>query len=121
MSRVQSSRLEQRGATLRSCVPAARMLRQRLEKRPGDLRFFMTLSALVFVLGLCMVPPALAQDVNPQIPMELSTILGSTPPTQAAGVAIGTLCQKLKTPPTEPTAMGDLKARCNEIVANRSS
>jgi uncharacterized protein YhjY with autotransporter beta-barrel domain len=113
MFRVKPPRFEQRRLALGSCVPNTRLLRQRLEKRAGDHRFFMTACALVFVLGLCMVTPVLAQTPA----ASLSTLPGGTPPINATGFAIGTLCPKLldiKPPPTGAT--GDLTDRCTEMV-----
>jgi hypothetical protein len=71
-------------------------------------------SAFVFVMGLCLVTPALPQSaVDPAI--ALSSIPGGTPPINATGVAIGTLCPKLV--PTTG-ARGDLQQRCTEMVVS---
>jgi outer membrane lipase/esterase len=69
-------------------------------------------SAFVFVLGLCMVTPALAQ-LPPAT--TLSTIPGGTPPINATGFAVGNLCPPL---PRGTGAQADLKERCTEIVVN---
>jgi outer membrane autotransporter protein len=86
------------------------MHRQRLEKRAGDLWFFMMLSALVFVLGLCMVPPVLAQTAPDLINFN------GTPPQNAAALAIGTLCPNLPQSPIGATK--DLSERCGEMAGN---
>src|SRR5438034_6517977 len=95
MFRVKPLRSEQRRLALGSCVPDTRMPRHRLEKRAGDLRFLMTSSALVFVLGLCMVTPVLAQTpVGPEIE-KTKNFTGGTPPENVTSGAIGTLCPPL--------------------------
>jgi uncharacterized protein YhjY with autotransporter beta-barrel domain len=62
-----------------------------------------------------MVAPALAQN-----PAEiLGSIPGGTPPVNATGFAIGTLCPPLASLSVPPTgARGDLTKRCTEMVVN---
>jgi uncharacterized protein YhjY with autotransporter beta-barrel domain len=71
--------------------------------------------AFLFVMGLCLVTPALPQNaVDPAI--ALSTIPGGTPPINSTGFAIGTLCPKLN--PQSTGATGDLQQRCTAMVVN---
>ena len=91
MLRRTLSRFEPGRLTLRSCIPCNRALpRVPLNRESNPLSLVMSF-AFLFVLGFCMVTPALAQN-----PAEaLSSIPGGTPPINATGFAIGTLCPKL--------------------------
>ena len=113
MLRETFSRFEPGRQTLRSCIPCNRALpRVPLNRESNPLSLVMTF-AFVFVLGLCLVTPALPQSTgDPAI--DLSTIPGGTPPINATGFAIGTLCPKLS--PQSIGATGDLQRRCTEMV-----
>jgi outer membrane autotransporter protein len=113
MFRLKPRGFEPRRLALRSCVPDTCMLRQQLERKAGDLPFLMTLSALVFGLGLCMVTPVLAQT-----DAALRAFTGGTPPENAAALSIGTLCPKITGLPTLTGATDDLQKRCTEIWRN---
>jgi outer membrane autotransporter protein len=120
MFRVKPSWIEQSRAALRLSVLNTRTHRQRLARRGRDLRFLMTASVIACVSSLCLVTPALAQDPN----AILSTIPGGTPPINAAGFAIGTLCPPLAMGRSArgsgafTGAQNDLIDRCTEMVVN---
>ena len=106
-----SSRFKPGRLTPRSCIPCNRVLQGVPLKIESNLVSSVMSYGLVFVFGLYMVAPALAQN-----PSEiLGSIPGGTPPVNATGVAIGTLCPKLA--PTTG-ARGDLQQRCTEMVVN---
>jgi outer membrane autotransporter protein len=112
MLRRTLSRSEPGGLTLRSCIPCNRAHpRVPLNRESNPLSLVMSF-AFLFVLGFCMAIPALAQ--NPA--EDLSTIPGGTPPINATGFAIGTLCPKLS--PQSTGATGDLQQRCTGMVVN---
>src|SRR6266540_161713 len=108
------ARFEPGRRALRSCIPWNLVFQRMPLKRESNPLSLVMASAFVFVMGLCMVTPALAQGtVDPAT--ALSTIPGGTLPINATGVAIGTFCPKL-----DPTtgARGDLQRRCTEMVVN---
>jgi outer membrane lipase/esterase len=115
MLRETFSRFEPGRRTLRSCIPCNRVLQRVPQKRESHPVSLVISSTFMFVMGLCLLTPALAQ--NPaQI---LSTIPGGTPPINATGFAIGTLCPPLASLTPAPTgATGDLTKRCTEMVVS---
>jgi uncharacterized protein YhjY with autotransporter beta-barrel domain len=113
MRRRTLSRFEPGRLTVKACSPCKLMPQRVPLKREGMPILFVTSSALVYVLILCMATPALAQgNAGPAI--ALSTIPGGTPTINATGVAIGTLCPKLD--PRSTGATGDLQQRCTEMI-----
>src|SRR5215211_6521077 len=104
-----SSRFKPGRLTPRSCMPWNRVLQGVPLKIESNLVSSVMSYGLVFVFGLYMVALAL----NPS--EILGSIPGGTPPVNATGVAIGTLCPKLA--PTTG-ARGDLQQRCTEMVVN---
>ena len=110
-----SSRFKPGRLPLRSCIPGNRVLQRVPLKIESNLVSSVMSFGLVFVFGLYMVAPALAQNAAES----LSSIPGGTPPINATGFAIGTLCPPLATLTPPPTgARGDLTKRCTEMVVN---
>jgi uncharacterized protein with beta-barrel porin domain len=68
-----------------------------------------TVLVTMLIMGLSLVVSAQAQP--------LSTIPGLTPPEQASGLAIETLCPKLS-PNVTTGGVGDLQIRCTEMIGN---
>jgi uncharacterized protein YhjY with autotransporter beta-barrel domain len=115
MPRRTPSRFEPGRRALRSCLPWNLVFQRMPLKRESNLLSLVMASAFVFVMGLCMATPALAQG-NADPATALSTIPGGTPTINTTGFAIGTLCPKLD--PRSTGATGDLQQRCTEMVVN---
>ena len=68
MPRRTPSRFEPGRLTLRSCIPCNRVLQRVPLKRESNLISLVMSFGFVFVMGLCLVTPALAQNaVDPPL------------------------------------------------------
>lgn len=90
-----------------------RMRMQRL--KAVHITLFLPILGLHFLWGLCIAPSLDAQESG-QAFTPLSSIPGLTPPEEAMGRAIETLCPQLS--PRATGGTGDLQIRCTEVVGN---
>jgi outer membrane autotransporter protein len=120
MPRRTLSRFEPGRLTMEACIPCKLMLQRVPLNRESNLLSLIMASAFLFVWGFCMVTPALAQNFAEV----LSSIPGGTPPINATGRAIGTLCPPLAGERARigsgafTATQNDLIDRCTEMVVN---